>query len=174
MRARQLAADIIRHSRNNSLPFRFLSRPTSNMKRWHAQDRIEGRHGRKEIQVVEEIVRQSVDSNVGYLEISQDIDGKKEALVVVISGEKTFSLSAASFKDTFSCLGDLLLVTFIRCVTSIYVHDIDIYIYMYIYVYNMCRDSVIFSVDKFDKFSCYSIDRYDGESRLFSRCEPRG
>lgn len=79
-----------------------------------------------------------------------------------------------SFKDTFSCLGDLLLVTFIRCVTSIYVHDIDIYIYMYIYVYNMCRDSVIFSVDKFDKFSCYSIDRCNGESRLFSRCEPRG
>lgn len=172
MRARQLAADIIRHSRNNSLPFRFLSRPTSNMKRWHAQDRIEDRHGRKEIQVVEEIVRQSVDSNVGYLEISQDIDGKKEALVVDISGEKTFSLSAASFKDTFSCLGDLLLVTFIRCVTSIYVHDIDIYIY--IYVYNMCWDSVIFSVDKFDKFSCYSIDRCNGGSRLFSRCEPRG
>lgn len=46
------------------------------------------KYGRKEIQIVEEIVRQSVDFNVGYLEISQDINGKKEVLVPSSVGKK--------------------------------------------------------------------------------------
>lgn len=50
------------------------------------------KYGREGIQIVEEIVRQSVDHHVGYLEISQDINGKKEARC----WEQTFSLLPVS------------------------------------------------------------------------------
>lgn len=88
---------------------------------------------------------------------------KRSSLLVMSRGKLSLSLSLRVSK--IGSRVSLLLVTFIRCVISIYVHGIDVYIYIYLdkipllfsFLFVRYND---FDRDKFDKFSAFLFDRW--------------
>lgn len=112
------------------------------------------------------MVGQSVDLNVGRVEISQDVNGKKEALLAPRhESRKTFSLSLSqSFKDRFSCL---VVISYFHSLRHFHLRSRYRCVYIYIY---LDKIPLLFSFlfvryndfdrDKFDKFSAFLFDRW--------------